>query len=141
MNSQTLNKKSLLKKIAQKYSLELILLFGSRVSKKIHQESDFDVAYLSKRELSGKEEIELDCDLMEVFESEKVDLVNLRKVDPLLRYEIAENCQLLYGKEEDLLEFKAFAFRDYINHLPLLELEDFLIKKRQKLLKKLIYGK
>lgn len=135
-------RKSLIKKIARKYNLELILLFGSQVryKKYLHQESDFDVAYLSSRDLDLTEEAQLIVDLAPVFKSENIDLTNLKNVNPLLRYEISRNCVSLYGTEENLFNLKALAFKDYINHLPLLDLEDFLIKKRQKLFAQSLYG-
>jgi len=144
MGSMELNlsQKRQIKRIAEKYQLRMMLLFGSQVKRThLHQESDFDIAYLSKKDLSGKEIIGLNCDLIDVFHNDRVDLVNLRKVNPLLRYEIAKNSQLLFGKEMDYLEFKAFAFKDYINHQPLFELRDFLMKKRHKSLGKFIQDK
>ena len=126
--------------IAGKYGLKLLLLFGSRAKdkKNIREDSDFDFAYLSEKKLDIKQEIELNCDLIDAFGCDKVDLVDLRKDNPLLRYEIYRNSKLLYGNEIDYLEFKAFAFKDYINHKPLFELRDFLMNKRHKLLGKFI---
>ena len=80
----------LIKKIAQKYNLELILLFGSRVNGKISKESDFDIAYLSKRELNMEEEVGLNCDLMRIFQSDMVDLTNVRRANPLLLKKISD---------------------------------------------------
>jgi len=143
MELNTFQKRKL-KEIAERYRLALMILFGSQVKKQpyqLYQESDFDVAYLSKKDLSGKEIIDLDCDLIDVFNSDRVDLTDLRNANPFLRYEIAKNSQLLYGKEMDYLDFKAFAFKDYINHRSLFELRDFLMKKRHRLLGKFIYGK
>ena len=129
-------------KFVEKYELKLLLLFGSRAKdeKYIRKDSDFDVAYLSKKELTGKEIIDFNCDLMDIFNFDKVDLVDLKKDNPFLQYEIAKNSKLLYGKEMDYLEFKAFAFKNYISHKPLFELRDFLIKKKHQLLAKKIYG-
>jgi len=129
-------------KIAEKYGLKLLLLFGSQVNKKnLHQESDFDIAYLAERELKGREQIDLNCDLMDIFHSDKIDMVNLKNVDPLLRYEIAINSELLYGDGLDYLESNAFAFRTYIDSQRLFDLEDILVEKRHKLLEQSIYGK
>ncbi len=132
-----------IEKLAKKYDLNLLLLFGSRVKYKkfLHEESDFDVAYLSKRELFGKEIIALNCDLMDIFNSDRVDLTDLKNTNPFLRYEIAKNSLLLYGKEMEYLEFKAFAFKDYINHKPLFGLTTVLIRRRHQLLKEKMYGK
>jgi len=137
------SQKRKLNELAEKYQLKMMLLFGSQVRKQpeqLHQESDFDIAYLSKKDLSGKEIIDLDCDLMNVFNSDRVDLTDLKNANPFLRYEIAKNSQLLYGKEMDYLEFKAFAFKDYVGHRSLFELRDFLMKKRHRLLGKFLYG-
>ena len=67
-------KKKTIKEIAKKYSLELILIFGSRASGKNYQGSDFDVAYLSKKELDLEKEARLILDLTPVFKSENIDL-------------------------------------------------------------------
>ncbi|MBU2578882.1 hypothetical protein KKA09_02080 [Patescibacteria group bacterium] len=132
-------------KIAKKYELDLLLLFGSQVKNKkyIHQESDFDIAFATtaKKELNGKELIDLNCDLIDIFNCDRIDMVNLKNEDPFLRQEIAKNSQLLFGDEMDYLEFKAFAFRDYIDHQSLFDLQDILMKKRHQLLGELIYGK
>lgn len=135
-----LAQKEKIKRLAGKYQLKLMVLFGSQTKRKrVHKESDFDVAYLSKKDLSGKKIIDLNCDLMEFFQTDRVDLVDLKKADPFLRYEIAKNSQLLYGREMDYLEFKAFAFKDYINHRPLFELRELLMKKRHQSLAKFLY--
>lgn len=45
----TEKQKHKIEKISQKYSLDLLLLFGSQVTGQIHKESDFDVAYIAKK--------------------------------------------------------------------------------------------
>ena len=42
------NQKKELRRVAKKFKLELILLFGSFVSQKLHEESDLDIAILSR---------------------------------------------------------------------------------------------
>ena len=131
----TINKKDLLGRIAQKYSLELILLFGSRANKKNQRESDFDVAYLSKKALDLEEESKLIVELAPVFKSENIDLANLKKASPLLSFAITNNCQILY--EENPLIFptlRVYAFKKYIETKPLYE-EKF--KRLQNKLKKI----
>lgn len=136
------NTKNKIKEIAKKYNLEMVLLFGSQCDKKfIHDENDFDIGFLGKKDLTGKEQVSLNCDLMVFFNSNKIDLTDLKTVNPFLRQEIAQNSQLLYGNQMDYLKFRAFAFRDYIIHQKLFDLGDILIKKRQQLLKEKIYGK
>ena len=132
--------KQQLNKIAKKYNLKLLLLFGSQTDKEsLHQESDFDIAYLSQKELDIQKQVQLNCDLMKIFNSDKIDMVNLKKANPLLRYEIAKKNELLFGNMLDFLEFKARAFRIYVESESLFNLENRLIKRRQKLLEQSIY--
>jgi len=128
-----IKEKKLFKKIAQKYSLELILLFGSKISEKTHKESDFDVAYLSKKDLNLEEESRLIIEFSPIFRSENIDLVNLKKSPPLLFYAVFKNCQVLYEREPfTFASLRSYAFKKYIETKPLYE-EKF--KRFQKKLK------
>ena len=110
-----IKQRQLINRIVQKYSLELILFFGSRISGKIHKESDFDIAYLSKKDLKLTEEAQLICDLMPIFKSEKIDLVNLKKASPFLLFAITNDCQVLYEKDSLLFpSLRVYAFKQYI---------------------------
>lgn len=112
----------LLKEIAQNYSIELFLLFGSRVSNRVHRESDYDVAYFGKKNLDLIEEARLIVDLAPVFKSENIDLVNLKKAKPLLFYAIFRQSQVLYAKDNLLFPtLRVYAFKKYIETKPLYE--------------------
>ncbi|MCX6789586.1 MAG: nucleotidyltransferase domain-containing protein, partial [Candidatus Gribaldobacteria bacterium] len=132
--------KEKIKEIAQKYNLEMVLLFGSQVNGRAKPDSDVDIAYSAQKQLSTDERIDLNNDLGDLFHKDIVDQVDIRSANPLLLHEISQNSQLLFGKEIDYLEFKAFAFRNYIDSESLFNLEDLLIKKKHKELGKLIYG-
>ena len=111
-----------LREIAEKYNLKLLLLFGSRLGDKkfLHKESDFDVAYLPKKNLDLTKEAKLICDLMPIFKSERVDLANLKKVSPFLFYSILQNCQILYTGDPLLFYYlRSYAFKKYIETKPL----------------------
>lgn len=122
----------MLKKIAQEYSLELLLLFGSRISKKLHKESDFDVAYLSKIDLDLAAESKMIVDLARIFKSENIDLVNLKKATPLLLFAITNDCKVLYEKNHLIFSaLRAYGFKKYIETKPFYE------EKFQRLQKKI----
>ncbi|MBM3256187.1 MAG: nucleotidyltransferase domain-containing protein [Candidatus Moranbacteria bacterium] len=111
---------NLVKKIAREFSLELLLLFGSRADGTAYKTSDFDVAYLSRKKLSLNEESELSLRLSKYFRSENIDLVDLNIASPLLFYAIFHNCQVLY--ESELLIFdrlRAYSFKKYVETQPL----------------------
>lgn len=132
-----------IKKLAKKYDLKLLLLFGSRLKNKkfLHPESDMDIAYVGQGELTGEEIINFNCDLIDIFKHDKIDVVDLKKAPPLLFFEISKNSLLLFGKEMDYLEFKAMAFKRFIDAQSLFELEELLLKKRQESLRNFLYAK
>lgn len=108
--------------IAKKYDLDLILLFGSQTKNKkfLHKESDFDIAYLSKRNLGIMDEAKMICDLMQIFKSEKIDLVSLKNASPLLFYAIFQNCKILYQTDPIIFyRLRAYGFKRYIETKPL----------------------
>lgn len=118
----TKSKNELLKKIAQKYSIELFLLFGSRFSGTAYKGSDFDIAYLGKKTLDLEEESQLIIDLSLIFKSENIDLVNLRKASPLLFYAITKECQVLYETKPLIFHtLRAYGFKKYVETMPLYE--------------------
>lgn len=126
VNSKQINK------IAKKYNLDILLLFGSQLREKkyLHLESDFDVAYLSKKDLNLMDEAKLICDLMPVFKSDKVDLVNLKKANPLLMKQIFENHKVLHCKDPKIYyRYKIYAERKYAESYPLFQLTHQLIEK------------
>lgn len=111
-----------LREIAEKYNLKLLLLFGSRVGNKkfLREESDFDVAYLPKKDLDLTKEAKLICDLTPIFRSEKIDLVSLKKALPFLLYSIFQNCQVLYTDNPLIFYYlRSYTFKKYIETKPL----------------------
>ncbi len=130
--------KKQLKAITTAYRLELVVLFGSRVTGKTHKESDYDIGYISKKRLSLSEEGQLIQKLMPIIrvqDERKINLVNLRKSTPLMLYAATSNSEVLFEKNETLFAtVRAFAFKQYIETIPLFEqkkrrLEEVLTQK------------
>ncbi|MEK7482421.1 MAG: nucleotidyltransferase domain-containing protein [Patescibacteria group bacterium] len=132
--NQTKNEENLLAQIAQKYSLRLILLFGSRVdAKQLHKESDFDVAYLSKKRLAIMEEARMATEMAPYFHSDNIDLVNLKNASPLLYYAVFDKCKVLYQEDELLFPtLRIYALRKFIETQPLYELKHQRLKEEAK---------
>lgn len=111
-------------KIAEKYNLKLILLFGSAVSQKIHSQSDVDIAVFSEKpDLSLKSYSNLLFDLQRHFPKREVDLVVINRADPLLLKKIMEDCRLLYGSPRELAQLKIYVFKSYLDHRKYFDLE------------------
>jgi len=138
--SLKINKKEI-EKIVQKYNLKMILLFGSQVNGRAKPDSDVDIAYSAQKLLSTNEKIDLNNDLCDFFKKDIVDQVDIKNANPLLLYEISQNSKLIFGKKIDYIKFRTRAFRVYIDSESLFNLEDSLIRKRQKWLSDMIYAK
>lgn len=119
-----------IKELAEKYHLSMALLFGSQVEGKIHSQSDIDFAYLSEKKLNLMEEAKLICDLMPIFKSEKIDLVNLKKAPPLLLKRIFDNHQILFCRDKKIYyAYKIYAIRKYLEAKPLFRLRAESLEK------------
>lgn len=120
-----------IKKLAKKYDLTLVVLFGSQVTGETHKESDVDVAYLSDEKLSFDEEVLLNTDLTEIFRNDKVSLVNLKTASPLLLKQIVTTAVVLYEKESHLfIEMFLYALRMYEEAEPLFDLRRHYLERK-----------
>lgn len=108
--------------VAKQYHLKLVLLFGSRSENRIHKESDFDIAYLTEKPLDFESEYHLNYEFTNVFQTDRIDTVDLRKAPPLLLYAIFHSPQVLF-QENDLIfpSYQVYAFKKYIEARPLYE--------------------
>lgn len=94
-------------------TLRLALLFGSAASGKRHSQSDIDVAFLFDRPVDI---VMLANDVIRLLRTDKLDVVDLRRASPLLKFAVAEKGMLLYEREKGLFnEFYSLAFRRYVD--------------------------
>ncbi|MEW5744320.1 MAG: nucleotidyltransferase domain-containing protein [Nitrospirota bacterium] len=83
----------------ERNSIELLVLFGSHASGKLHPGSDVDVA-VKLKEGAAVSKLELLYQLDDVFEGKDIDLVVLTSdTDPLLLYEVFFNGRALYEEK------------------------------------------
>ena len=97
-------------KTARYLDVDLVLLFGSRADGTNRKDSDFDVAYRSKKLLSIEEEDAFYTFMMKYFGSENIHILNIKNAKPLTLYEIMRNCKVLYA--ENMMSF--YELRSYI---------------------------
>ena len=124
----TQDQKLKIAKIANKFKLKLIVVFGSFANGKNRKDSDLDIAVLGLKEVFFKEQIGLINELSLVF-NKNVDLSVLNKANPLLLFQASKNPILLYGSRKELLKFKLYAFNAYNDYTPYFEMEKNLNKK------------
>ena len=128
-----------IEKYAFEKGIKFIILFGSQAVGDRHENSDFDVAVLTTREknlsvLKNYSEILDFLSNILGIPDYRIDLTNLNKTNPFLKYEVVSSGKLLYGDEDEYADYRAGAFKDYVDSQPLFHLEKYLIKKRQNLL-------
>ena len=123
----TSTKQTLINQLAKDHQLELLILFGSQITGQTHRESDFDIGYVSQRELTSEDEGRLIISLMPIVEQKDermINLVNLKRVTPLLLYAATSRCQILYeSTSTTFFALRAYAFKQYLEIKPLYQLK------------------
>ena len=120
--------KEKIEKIAEKYHLKLMLLFGSAVAGNMHKESDVDVAYLPEKNLGFNGDVMLNYELTDVFGTDKIDTVDLKKAPPLLMDGIFKNHKILFCNNITVYnQYQIYANRRFIEAAPLFKLKRTLI--------------
>lgn len=93
----------ILKDLANKYKLSLILLFGSHVHGDVHPESDMDIAVYGKKILSEADKINLTYEFCKIFHTDKIDVVDIKTSPPLLKRGIFKDYKVLYQRNPMLV--------------------------------------
>ena len=112
--------------IYQDDGLKLVLLFGSAVSEKTHRQSDIDLAFLYDK---PAELLALINRVVKLLHFDRVDAVDLRSANTLLKFSIAKSSRVLYERSPGLFsEFYSLAFRMYVDSKKLREARSEAIK-------------
>ena len=107
--------------------LRLVLLFGSAVSGKIHRKSDIDLAFLFDKPVDI---LALTNRVIRLLHTDNVDVVDLRRASPLLKYSAVRHGKPLYEREHGIFnEFYSLAFRMYVDTKKLRDAQEVAIKQ------------
>jgi predicted nucleotidyltransferase len=131
-----------IEEIGKKFNLKLLLIYGSYARGTNGKMSDLDVAYMPNKKADFETQLEIYSELAGVFGDieRELDAVCLQEKDSLFIYQVSKNSQLIYGNLTDYNEFRAFAFRNYMDSKDLRELEEKLVFKYQDYLNKTYAG-
>ena len=113
-------------KILEKIPCEAIVLFGSYARNTQNSESDIDIAFKPKREVSKKEIFYLAQEIEDKINTE-LDLVNLDPIGDGFRYEILITGKTIYCEDE--LKFELYKLDMYREYLELNESRKMIIDK------------
>jgi len=140
----TKEQKNEIEKIGRKYKLRFIIIHGSYARGEEKKGSDLDMAVYGKKKIEFGELLKMHGDFGGIFGDNKereLDLKSLHSTNPLFRFEVIRDGQLIYGDQNDFDEYCLYARRDYADSASLFRLQDIIIKKRQEHLNKVLSKK
>ena len=136
MNTQMHFDKEKIAKIAQKYMLLFVILFGSKArGERANAESDLDIGVLSLHEPDYGLFKNVVSDLSDIFKGQNADVRFLNGTDLLFRFQVVKDGILIFGKEKNYSVYKLSIMRQYQDdgekYFPML---DRMIEVKQNLL-------
>lgn len=112
-----------IRQVADRYQLDLIILFGSYAKGFSQLDSDIDIAVHTNRSDYGKRDVDSEAfwemalfdDLSSVFKAPSgIDLIILNRADSTLLYEVATYGILIYQQSPDSFhQFRSYAARRF----------------------------
>ena len=112
-----------IEKLAHKYHLTLVVLFGSQARGKTHAKSDVDLAFSSETNLSPYDVAKMQLEFTQRLKLKNIELVDLHNASPLLLREVARQAIVLYEKDHSkFARLKIYAFKRFVEAKPLLNL-------------------
>lgn len=142
MNTQIHFDKEKIAKIAKKYKLLFVVLFGSKARmEKPNVETDLDLAVLTNMSPDYKLFGNLFSEFSDIFRGENVDVRFLNDSDLIFRNSVVRDGVLLYGDENNYLNFKLLTIKQYVDdgkkYFPAL---DEKIENSQRILEEKLYA-
>lgn len=110
----------------------LIIAFGSQVQGRATEKSDFDFAVLKEQPLTLAERTDLAGYIAEKLNinEDKIDLVDLVSASPLLKFQVAQNGNLIEGDYANFIRFKVRAFKEYVDTAKFRRLREKIMMKK-----------
>lgn len=93
--------------------LQLVILFGSVASGKEYRQSDIDLGFLFDNPIDI---LALTNQIIQLLKTDRVDVVDLRRASPLLKYSATRKGKVLFEKSPGLFNiFQSLTFRIYVD--------------------------
>jgi predicted nucleotidyltransferase len=121
-----------LNQLAQKFGLDLIILFGSHARGQTHRESDVDVAvHTISKDHDWQWEINLIREMVFALDCDNLDVTLTNDVSPLLMYEIARDGIPLYEANEGRFEdFQIYAAKRHADSYKIYRIQQLYLEDR-----------
>jgi len=124
--------------IVRNRGLRFAVIFGSRANGKARQDSDLDIGILDPKPETYRRFGEIFNDFSNVFRGYNVDLRMIKGSEPVFLYNVLMKSQFLCGDRQDFYNYRAFAYKNFVDSKPLFELKTKMLQKQQKFLKQKI---
>ena len=120
-------------KIADKFGLSLVMLFGSFANVTNTKESDVDIAYVKTDKLATAQEIELALEFENLFKVERADIVYIPDMSPIFMYMTLNDGIVLFAQSETIFpSFYSYSIQRLYDNMSLYKMRlDHLCKKHQ----------
>lgn len=89
-------------KLCYSINPDFIMLFGSYAKGEVREDSDLDIAYFTKKEISDYERFMIAGQLANELKIETIDLVDIKQIDTVFAAQIFFTGILIYCKDESL---------------------------------------
>lgn len=111
----------------QQHDTQLVILFGSTVTGRLHHESDLDLGILSDKPLDT---VAVTNELIRLLHLNRIDVVDLRRASPLLAREIVRQGVVLHERDPGgYAQFVSLAVRRYVDTRKLREAQQQVIER------------
>lgn len=119
----------------------MVVLFGSHATGEPPPvtDSDVDVAMSYANGTPAPSVWDAHRELAPIFGDRTLELVFLREAGPLFRWEIMREGRLLWGDPMAFLNYRAFAFRDFVDSADLRQLERTLFEKKMEFIRRRLH--
>jgi predicted nucleotidyltransferase len=108
--------------IASEYDISFFVYFGSYQTDYYNEDSDIDIAFLAQKDMTAQEQLKLLEELIKYHRKSEIDLIDLRKACPILRYEVALNGRAIYEKEKGQFDkYSLFYIKQFYELKPIIE--------------------
>lgn len=96
-------------------------LFGSQATGRARPDSDVDIALLAEQPLDLQQRLSIQIDLEEALQRFQVDVVDLHKASPVLRFEALNGKRVFVRSDDKVAVFSSLVGREYESAMALLK--------------------
>jgi len=134
----TEKQKQIAQELVKKHGLEFAVIFGSQANGKARVDSDLDIGILDEQPETYKRYGDLFSDFSSVFRGQNVDLRMIKGSEPVFLYNTLVKGKFLAGDEHEFYNYKAFAYKNFVDSQSIFELKTKMLRKQQESLKQKI---